>query len=121
MQRIALPTKQKLNTWLTLPAQPVDATPSNELIRQYFPLENRSVRLYSIRPSQGGVPFESTLANELLAVEPLQVDFELVLRRHIEIAVFTRHVIRPERTALSSWVGGATRVEGSIRHRNLAP
>ena len=30
---------------LTLPAQPVDATPSNQLIRQCFPLENRSVRL----------------------------------------------------------------------------
>jgi len=27
-------------------------------------LENRSVRLYSIRPSHGGVPFESTLAND---------------------------------------------------------
>jgi hypothetical protein len=34
------------------------------VIRQYVPLENRSVRLYSIRPSQGGVPFESTLAND---------------------------------------------------------
>jgi hypothetical protein len=48
---------------LPVPAQPVDATPSSQLIRQYFPLENRSVRLYSIRPGQGGVPFESTLAN----------------------------------------------------------
>src|SRR6266850_8109987 len=53
----------------SVPAQPVDATPSNQLIRQYFPLENRSVRLYSIRPSQGGVSFESTLANDFWAVE----------------------------------------------------
>jgi hypothetical protein len=47
-----------------LPVQRVDATPFNQLIRQYFPLENRSVRLYSIRPSQGGVPFASTLVND---------------------------------------------------------
>jgi hypothetical protein len=41
-----------------LPAQPVDATPSNQLIRRYFPIENPSVRLNSIRPGQSGVPFE---------------------------------------------------------------
>src|SRR6266853_3524474 len=35
---------------LTMPVQPVDATPSNQLIRQYFLLENRSARLCSIRP-----------------------------------------------------------------------
>src|ERR1700692_1750292 len=46
---------------LVVPAQWFDATPSNQLIRQYFRLENRSVRLYSIRPRQGGVSFESTL------------------------------------------------------------
>src|SRR5882724_9780760 len=32
-----------------VPAQRVDATPSNQLIRQYFPIENRSVRLHSIK------------------------------------------------------------------------
>jgi hypothetical protein len=46
-----------------VPAQPVDATPSNPLIRQYFPIENRSVKPYSITPSQDGVPFESALAS----------------------------------------------------------
>ncbi len=30
--------------------QPVDATPSSQLIRQHFPMENRFARLYSIRP-----------------------------------------------------------------------
>jgi hypothetical protein len=25
------------NSWLVVPAQPVDATPSNQLIRLYFP------------------------------------------------------------------------------------
>jgi hypothetical protein len=30
----------------------------------YFPLENRSMRLYSIRTIQGRVPFESMLAND---------------------------------------------------------
>ena len=32
-----------------LPAQPIDATPSNRLTRQYFLLDNRSVGLHSIR------------------------------------------------------------------------
>jgi len=50
---------------LALRAQPVDATPSNQLFRQYFPLQNRSVRLYSIRTIQGSISFESTLASEL--------------------------------------------------------
>src|SRR6266704_6176150 len=48
-----------------LPVQPVGATPSDQLIRQWFPIENPTVRLDSIRPSQGGVPFESTLATDL--------------------------------------------------------
>ena len=47
-----------------LPAQTVEATPSNQLIRQWFPTENPTVWLDSIRPSQGGVPFESTLATD---------------------------------------------------------
>src|SRR5713226_8763926 len=51
---------------LALRAQPVDVTPSNQLFRQYFPLQNRSVRLYSIRTIQGSISFESTLANEIL-------------------------------------------------------
>jgi hypothetical protein len=38
---------------LVVRAQPVDATPSNQLIRQYFPIENRSVRLYSISTREG--------------------------------------------------------------------
>jgi len=74
-----------------VPAQLVDATPSNQLIRQYFPLENRSVRLYSIRPSQDGIPFESALANDFQLLGPLQVDFELVLRRPIETAKVLLH------------------------------
>jgi hypothetical protein len=41
-------------------AQPVDATPSNQLVRQPFPIENPTVRL-SIKPSQGGNPDESRL------------------------------------------------------------
>jgi hypothetical protein len=38
---------------LTLPAQPVDATPSKQLIGQWFPIENRSVRFVFIRPIPG--------------------------------------------------------------------
>jgi hypothetical protein len=54
-----------------------------------LPLKNRSVRLYSIRPSQGGVPFESTFANGFKLLSPKQVDFELVLRRPIKTARIT--------------------------------
>jgi hypothetical protein len=75
---------------LRLRAQPVDATPSNELTPQYFPLESRSIRLQSIRPSQSGVPFESTLVNDFWLLSLLQVNSELVLRRPIETAAFTR-------------------------------
>jgi hypothetical protein len=42
-------------------AQPVDATPANQLTRQYFLIENPTVRLDSLKPSQGRVPFESAL------------------------------------------------------------
>lgn len=38
-----------------VPAQPVDATPSNQLIGQCFTRERRSVWLYSIRPTQSSV------------------------------------------------------------------
>ena len=46
---------EKLTEAGLLVAQPVDATPSTQLIRQYFPLENRSVQLYSIRTRQSSV------------------------------------------------------------------
>jgi len=45
---------------LGVPAQPVDATPSNQLVRQYFPLKNRSVWLTRPKPSQGNVPADLT-------------------------------------------------------------
>jgi hypothetical protein len=38
-----------------VPAQPVNATPSNQLIGQYFTPGQRSVWLYSIRPIQSSV------------------------------------------------------------------
>src|SRR5260370_3637630 len=44
-------------------SQPVDATPSNQLIGQCFTLESRSVWLDSIRPIQDSGLFESTLAS----------------------------------------------------------
>jgi len=53
------------NSRLVVPAQPVDATPSNQLMRQYFSLENRSVRLHSITPSQDGLTLESAFATTL--------------------------------------------------------
>jgi hypothetical protein len=53
----------------TVPAQPVDATPSNQLICQHF---SSRVDLYGrtqSEPKQGSVPFESTLANEITLVD----------------------------------------------------
>src|ERR1700682_694650 len=44
------PASDPANYRLVVPAQPVAATPRSQLIRQHFPLESRSVRLYSIRP-----------------------------------------------------------------------
>jgi hypothetical protein len=48
-----------------VPAQPVDATPSNALIRQWFPGRSDLFGSTQSDPSQDDVPFESTLANEL--------------------------------------------------------
>jgi hypothetical protein len=47
-----------------VPAQPVDATPLS-FDPTILLIVNRSFGLHSIRPEQGSVPFESTLANEL--------------------------------------------------------
>jgi hypothetical protein len=55
---------------LTLRAKPVNATPPNQLVRQHLPVEVSTVRLNSIKPIQGGVPFESMLAR-ILAAQPL--------------------------------------------------
>src|SRR5260370_28282041 len=58
-RQVAKPDKSRPRTphlRYALRAQPVDATPSKLLIRQCFRLENRTVRLYSIRPRQRGFP-----------------------------------------------------------------
>ena len=49
----------------TMPAQPVDATPSNRLIRQYFPSRIDLYGSTQSEPKQGSVLFESTLAYEI--------------------------------------------------------
>src|ERR1700720_1112492 len=41
---------------LRLPAQPVDATPSSQLIRQYFPWRTDLFGCTRSKPSQGSVP-----------------------------------------------------------------
>jgi hypothetical protein len=50
---------------LVLPVQTVDATPSNQLIRQYFPKIIVLCGKTQSEPKQGSVLFESTLANEI--------------------------------------------------------
>jgi len=39
-----------------MPAQPVDATPSNQLIRQYFPWRTDLFGCARSKPGQGSVP-----------------------------------------------------------------
>src|SRR5229473_5739444 len=45
---------------LALPAQTVDATPSNQLIRQYFPWRTDLFGCTRSKPSQGSVPADLT-------------------------------------------------------------
>src|SRR5882724_12318421 len=45
---------------VALPAQPVDATPSNQLIRQYFPWRTDLFGCTRSKPSQGSVPTDLT-------------------------------------------------------------
>src|SRR5229473_872301 len=49
---------------LALPAQTVDATPSNQLIRQYFPWRTDLFGCTRSKPSQGSVPADLTLASK---------------------------------------------------------
>jgi hypothetical protein len=42
--------------------------------------------------SQGGILLESTLADDFSLLCPLQMDFEQVLHRPVEITAFTGHV-----------------------------
>src|SRR5882672_483558 len=53
---------------ITLPAQPVDATPSNALIRQCFPGRSDLFGCPRSKPSQGSVPADLTLASDLAFV-----------------------------------------------------
>src|SRR5438309_3307551 len=56
-------------TWLeTPPAQPVDATPSNALIRPCFPGRSDLFGCPRSKPSQGSVPADVTLASDLAFV-----------------------------------------------------
>src|SRR6267142_1988647 len=53
---------------LGVPAQPVDATPSNALIRQCFPGRSDLFGCPRSKPSQGSVPADLTLASDLAFV-----------------------------------------------------
>src|SRR6267378_5457467 len=53
---------------LRLPAQPVDATPSNAMIRQCFPGRSDLFGCPRSKPSQGSVPADLTLASDLAFV-----------------------------------------------------
>ena len=67
-------------------------------------LEDRSVRVYSSRPKQDGVAFESMLANDFGFLKLLQVDFEQMLRRPIETAPFVRRQSLQSQDAICRFV-----------------
>jgi hypothetical protein len=52
-----------------VPVQPVDATPSDRLIWQYFPSRIDLYGSRELEPKQGSVLFESKLANEITFVD----------------------------------------------------
>jgi hypothetical protein len=51
-------------SYLTLPAQLVDATLSNRLVQQHFPERTDLSDCTPSEPSQGSVPFDSTLVSD---------------------------------------------------------
>jgi len=53
-------SRPRADSWLAVPAQPVDATPSNRLIHRYFPWRTESVWLTRPKPSQGIVSADLT-------------------------------------------------------------
>ncbi len=67
-----------------LPAQPVDATPSSQLIRQYFPQRTDLSGCAQLEPKQGSVLVCIYALERIKLRRLLLVGFELVLRRHIE-------------------------------------
>ena len=62
---------------LTLPTQPVDATPSNQLIRQCFPREPICLAVLSQNLNRVVFPFGSMLANRRVStsLRPVVMEF----------------------------------------------
>jgi len=60
--------QRNASSWLTLPAQPVNATPSNTLIRQCFLRRTNLFGCIWSVSSQGSVPADRTLASDLAFV-----------------------------------------------------
>ena len=67
--RSLAPTRRfRVNARLVVRAQRVDATPSNHLMRQYFPPEQRSTGGIRSKPNQGSVLAGLRLASDLAFV-----------------------------------------------------
>jgi hypothetical protein len=67
-----------------VPAQPVDATLPNQLIRQYFPLRIDPYGGAQSEPKQGFVLLESIPANGISLVDSYEKGVGQVLHRPIE-------------------------------------
>jgi hypothetical protein len=91
------------NSWLVVPVQTVDATPSNLLIRQYFHFENRNCpAVLDQTPSQEGVPLNQGWPTTFSLLRPLQVNFGLVLHRPIESTALIGKVKLPNAWSVES-------------------
>jgi hypothetical protein len=75
-----------------LRAKPVDATPSNQLIRQYFPWRTDLSGCNQSTLARAVFSLNQRSRTTLALSRLLQVDFELVLRRPIETAALIRHL-----------------------------
>jgi len=73
-----------VNSRLVVPAQTVDATPSDPLIRQHFPGATDPFGCTRSKPSQGGIPTDLTLASDFSVCFQGFVDSSGVLHRPTE-------------------------------------
>ena len=74
-----------------MPAQPVDATPSSLLTRQYLLHGTDLLGPSQLEPKQGFVLFTSMPLGEFSFVDARGMDFEQVLHRPLETTEFIEH------------------------------
>jgi hypothetical protein len=74
-----------------MPVQPVDATPYNQLIREYFPSRINLYASTPLEPKQGFVLFEFEARERNHPHRLVEEAFQQVLHRPVEPGPFFRH------------------------------